>query len=1098
MDDSSLKQSKIIDWEKILDLSREPRQKAKGVRELEDRPQDILDSWTVLEALSPESYKTPEKLASGVYGALMPFHAYHGEPWLDDHHPKDNKKSIYYLAYLGAIRFDLAAQTLIDIYGDDRAERDTKNGFAALGLVVLDEHGIPVADKGLSLSSFGWAYGRALKNRLGDLKYWAKAEARLKEGLNSIIYRQDSKGNTTPLSLSALNDAYEWLTNNCSLPVDQLVQPEFAVRVERKSGNTPDTILNSFYLEDIEKVKKSLLNGNGGDALKRYLGITPRKASYDLLNAPNSNKILEQYVQPRFTPLGRWPGKGRYPLVLLQQTAVNLTFQELQDTGIFSVNGPPGTGKTTLLRDIVAGVLVKRAEAMCVYDDPAHAFTSVDNMKIPKHGHVHFYKPDDRLLGHEMIVASSNNNAVENITKELPLQKAIADDIEGFRYFKTISDALAGPEENTWGLIAAVLGNATNRGAFYSKSWGDKDVSLSTYINAIIKPTEDTDEELDIPSVVAEEAPPSTIEEARERWKKAKLDFETALQRSRNMADQVQSAYEAQKHIDTLIPALKKAEHFEQEKKEACDRAKEAAHASIKARDDIKERLNSESERERLHEQMKLWWILRLFKWSEWKIWAHKRDQIIKIFFDLQTSYSEALKDVVTKEEYHQIAKQEYLQEQRKTNHIVSEIEACQHCINEAKPHCGDQLVSNVFWQKNYNERQASSPNFSDQAHLIRDEVFITAIRLHKAFIDASSRKLRHNLRWFFGEITNNKIPLEKRQYLPFIWQTLFLVVPVISTAFASVGRMLKDLPQESIGWLLVDEAGQAKPQEAIGAIYRAKRVIPVGDPLQVEPIESLPLPLVESIAKHLGVNTWRWMAPHASVQTIADHANRFGATIQREDGEVRIGSPLVVHRRCDNPMFSISNELAYAGMMVHATTAAHSPIVDILGPSRWIDIEGSAQEKWSPEEGQQVQSMVLNAMENAEGMPDFYVISPFTVVAQNALRLLNTQASVFKARGVDNPYKWLEKRVGTIHTFQGKEADTVILLLGAPDKTQSGARNWATSQANLLNVAVSRAKRNVYIVGNKSLWGDSGYMKIVKSHLDAYESEGTTLSHEL
>jgi hypothetical protein len=157
----------------------------------------------------------------------------------------------------------------------------------------------------------------------------------------------------------------------------------------------------------------------------------------------------------------------------------------------------------------------------------------------------------------------------------------------------------------------------------------------------------------------------------------------------------------------------------------------------------------------------------------------------------------------------------------------------------------------------------------------------------------------------------------ERRRLLGDLWSTLFLVVPVLSTTFASVERMLGDVPPDTLGWLLVDEAGQATPQAALGAILRAKRTIAVGDPLQIQPVVSLPERLNADICDCFKVDELEWTAPAASTQTLTDRASRYQSSFEAIAGERRVGLPLLVHRRCQNPMFAISNKIAYAGQMV-------------------------------------------------------------------------------------------------------------------------------------------------------------------------------------
>jgi hypothetical protein len=297
--------------------------------------------------------------------------------------------------------------------------------------------------------------------------------------------------------------------------------------------------------------------------------------------------------------------------------------------------------------------------------------------------------------------------------------------------------------------------------------------------------------------------------------------------------------------------------------------------------------------------------------------------------------------------------------------------------------------------------------------------------------------------------------------------------VPLISTTFASVNRMLGKLPPESLGWLFVDEAGQALPQAAVGALLRTRRAVVVGDPIQIEPVVALPDTLTHTICRRFGVDPDHYAAPSASVQTLADAASAYTSEFQTHVGSRNVGVPLLVHRRCSEPMFSISNTIAYSGLMVSAKLPKSSPIRDVLGPSTWIHVEGSGEDKWCREEGDEVLRM-LRQLKQMGVKPDLYVITPFVIVADR-LRQAIRESDVLRGWVSEDEWHWMKERIGTVHTAQGREAEAVILVLGAPYPTQTGARGWAGGRPNLVNVAVTRAKEAIYVIGNRRLWREAG-----------------------
>ena len=279
-------------------------------------------------------------------------------------------------------------------------------------------------------------------------------------------------------------------------------------------------------------------------------------------------------------PAARWPSPGGHPLVLLQQAAVNLARSELTGgEGIIAVNGPPGTGKTTLLRDIVASCVLDRALAMAAFDDPGKAFTpSGEKMSAGEKAFFHLYALAPSLTGHEILVASSNNKAVENVSRELPAAKAVGRTTEELSYFKSVSDLVHGNSEasdeddgdhdfapddpiETWGLIAAVLGNSKNRAAFQKAFWWHNDRSFRLYLKAAkgdpVVPVEIKDPdsgriiERRTPSVIRVERPPSR-QSIKANWRKAR---ERLASLKREIDAELKALEEARQHCLRLAEA---------------------------------------------------------------------------------------------------------------------------------------------------------------------------------------------------------------------------------------------------------------------------------------------------------------------------------------------------------------------------------------------------------------------------------------------------------------------------------------------------------------------------------------------------------------
>lgn len=582
-----------------------------------------------------------------------------------------------------------------------------------------------------------------------------------------------------------------------------------------------------------------------------------------------------------------------------------------------------------------------------------------------------------------------------------------------------------------------MLGNATNRSAFKDRFWWNAETGLFTYLKAV----DGRRPEIELPDgrkrppiVVSELDPPTDRREALRRWQTARSRFCSLEKEVAGTMAAVESFRLRWRHL----PAIERSFNA--------------------ARDHAVERPS---------------WLHRIFRLARYRTWKAEH---LPLSSALAVDASAALKaGAIPKALGGLLTRSPWLSFGAKARAASIE-EALGPLLEQLRQDRAARhapLIDDAFFEQENEQRQPTAPWFTAEEHRRRDALFQAALDLHRAFIDAAAKPLRHNLNAALQVLDGKGLAdAAKDVMIPDLWSSLFLVVPVMSTTFASVGTMLGRVPPDALGWLLVDEAGQAAPQQAVGAIMRANRAIIVGDPIQVPPVVMLPDRLTAAICQTFGVDAQRFGAPHASVQTLADDATAWFAEFPARLGSRTVGVPLLVHRRCSSPMFDIANRIAYENLMVQAKTPRPSPIRDLLGPSRWIDVAGAGEDKWCLEEGREALAMIERIV--AAGItPDLYVVTPFVIVANGLRRLLRDSAVL--AGAVPDIDRWTRERIGTIHTVQGREAEAVIFVLGAPNGDQTGARGWAGKEPNLLNVAVTRAKEAVYVIGSRSLWRAAG-----------------------
>ena len=839
---------------------------------------------------------------------------------------------------------------------------------------------------------------------------------------------------------------------------------------------------SSFFLDDLQLVLQHIDTLKDNDKVLSYINSLNQDIEhYDLLK---DTEQMRKWYNPKVLPFGRWPSE--FNLSFMQQIAVNIAKENPKD--IFSVNGPPGTGKTTLLKDIIANNIVERAAKFCESNHVNDIFEKV----VGRDGTSFYYTIPSDIAVYGMLVLSSNNKAVENITLELPNISSVKAGTNGSTlfnpefsnqqvdlscfakdekykyvkssevYFTFLADRLA--ESNMqWGLISARLGKKSN---------------INTFMPALNVLSLDMSSIMRMPS-------------AQDAFESAKRQFQAQYKLVKTLFTYVITYEENTQLIQKLnlkINQLQEKVISINEQLSQYDTLDNDLLQLIEHKNSIESKLIEYNNQRSIFD--KLWSA------TNWSILKAMGNPTLLAVIEEETTKLQTIKDQLTA--LHQLVNEResiintqdsLLTDIKEIEDTAQEVEKTQQEIlstlkttSKDTIHCFDDIASKLMSSdEDRAEAHTAFLYVCNYLNECRERLLYDALQLQKAVVMSDAfRKNMQLLSQYWGSLSDRK-KLQKNfdldMIFPALLNSLMIAVPVISSTFAAVERFLINCKSESsLGTIIIDEAGQASPHMLVEALFHAQKAIVVGDPKQIEPVQTVQDLFVERIG---GEGVGKYRSKELSVQSLADAQNPFAGIIKNLDGsESWVGCPLVIHRRCKDPMFSVANELSYGGFMINKTIDSDDPI-DPCKESCWITYDASnieystGKDRYIQVQGQIAFELIQKLRARNAEFKDIFIITPFTSVAHGFKTYMQSISDdIVNWTDKDNKSGWLKDNIGTVHTFQGKEAKVVIYMLGCQsDGTANGAIKWVN--ANNVNVAFTRAKEYIYVIGDATKWAE-------------------------
>jgi Cdc6-like AAA superfamily ATPase len=318
-----------------------------------------------------------------------------------------------------------------------------------------------------------------------------------------------------------------------------------------------------------------------------------------------------------------------------------------------------------------------------------------------------------------------------------------------------------------------------------------------------------------------------------------------------------------------------------------------------------------------------------------------------------------------------------------------------------------------------------------------------------------------------------------------------FYTLPNFFTTWERRDGTWVDMPLfGQIDLLVVDEAGQALPEVAAAGFSLAKKALVVGDTDQIEPVWSVPACVDRSNLKLFNLlkkdrpekdytNFWLDSGLLAGCGNVMRVAQRQCSYHQFE--QLQRGLYLTEHRRCYDSIIQYCNDLVYKGVLEPLRGDPNNcypwPRMGLMpvngksipkGTSRINIEEADAISKWLMENRRTIEEYVLEKDDNLNQLQDNVILQKSVGVVTPFSRQAALIRHQLKHHGLP------PLTVGTVHSLQGDERHMVIFSCVYGEGDQNTGKFYDHNH-NMLNVAVSRAKDFFLVFGHPEVFGKDG-----------------------